>query len=63
MSITLNWLYTVALLGAIRSPIPVDEPLRMLVPGVAYDLVLAVLFGPLAVAVRDRYVEQERLDW
>jgi rod shape-determining protein MreD len=51
------------LLGAIRSPIPVAEPLAALVPGVAYDIVLAVLFGPLAVALRDRYAEQERLDW
>jgi rod shape-determining protein MreD len=52
-----------ALLGAIRSPIPVGEPLSMLLPGVAYDMALATLFGPLAVALRDRYVEQERLDW
>jgi rod shape-determining protein MreD len=51
------------LLGAIRSPIPIAEPLQAVVPGVAYDIVLAILFGPLAVAIRDRYVEQERLDW
>jgi rod shape-determining protein MreD len=51
------------LLGAIRSPIPVTEPVQALLPGVAYDIVLAVLFGPLAVAIRDRYAEQERLDW
>ena len=62
----LSGLYSVVqlvLLGAIRAPIPVDEPLRALVPGVAYDIVLAVLFGPLAVAIKDRYTEQERLDW
>jgi len=25
--------------------------------------VIAVLVGPLAVAVHDRYVEEERVDW
>jgi rod shape-determining protein MreD len=56
-------LVQLALLGAVRSPIPAPDPLPMLLPGVAYDIVLATLCGPLAVAVRDRYVEQERLDW
>jgi rod shape-determining protein MreD len=62
----LSGLYSIvhlALLGALRSPIPVADPMPMLLPGVAYDIVLAILFGPLAVAVRDRYAEQERLDW
>jgi hypothetical protein len=30
---------------------------------VAYDTVVAVLIGPLAIAVHDRYVEEERVDW
>jgi rod shape-determining protein MreD len=51
------------LLGAIGSPLPVDDPLAVLVPGITYDIVLAVLFGPLAVALSQRYAEQERLDW
>jgi len=62
----LSGLYSVVqllLMGAIRSPIPVADPLPMLLPGIAYDIVLAILFGPLAVAVHDRYAEQERLDW
>jgi rod shape-determining protein MreD len=62
----LSGLYSVTqlfLLGAIRSPIPVADPLPILVPGMAYDIVLAILFGPLVVAVRDRIAEQERLDW
>jgi rod shape-determining protein MreD len=62
----LSGLYSITqlvLLGAIRSPIVVADPLQPLLPGAAYDIVLAILFGPLAVAIRDRYVEQERLDW
>jgi hypothetical protein len=51
------------LLGAIGSPLLVEDPLSMLIPGITYDIVLAVLFGPLAVALSQRYAEQERLDW
>jgi len=51
------------LFGAMRSPILVDDPVRLLLPGVVYDTVLAVLFGPLIMAIRDRYAVQERLDW
>jgi rod shape-determining protein MreD len=51
------------LLGAIRAPVLVANPLPILLPGVAYDIVLAILVGPLAVAIRDRFAEQERLDW
>ena len=32
-------------------------------PSVGYDAVIAVLVGPLAVAIHDRYVEEERVDW
>jgi len=62
----LSGLYSIVqalLLGAIRSPIGIADPIASLAPGVAYDVVLAILFGPLAVAIRMRYAEQERLDW
>jgi rod shape-determining protein MreD len=52
-----------ALLGALRQPFPVDDPVGMLLPGVLYDGALAVLIGPLAVAIHDRRAEQERADW
>lgn len=51
------------LYSAMRSPIVVANPVDIILPGVAYDIVLAILFGPLVVAVRDRYAEQDRLDW
>jgi hypothetical protein len=35
----------------------------VLLPGLVYDVVLAAVVGPLIVAVRDRRLEQERVDW
>jgi len=51
------------LYGAMRTPIVVANPLDVVIPGALYDTVLAILFGPLVIALRDRYAEQERLDW
>jgi rod shape-determining protein MreD len=48
---------------ALRSPIPVADPIAVLVPGAAYDTVLAALLGPLAVSIHDRRTEAERIDW
>ena len=39
------------------------DPISTLLPGAVYDAVLAALIGPLAVALRDRRLEQERVDW
>jgi hypothetical protein len=33
------------------------------VPSAIYDAVLAALVGPLTIAVHDRRMEQERVDW
>lgn len=49
--------------SAIRTPILVADPINAVLPGVLFDIVLAVLFGPLIIAVRDRYVVKARLDW
>ncbi|MFL5726272.1 MAG: rod shape-determining protein MreD [Chloroflexota bacterium] len=51
------------LLGALGSSAVTRDPVATLLPGVVYDTVIAVLVGPLAVAVHDRYVEEERVDW
>jgi rod shape-determining protein MreD len=51
------------LLGSLVAPIPVDDPISILLPGVVYDVVLAALVGPLAVALHDRGLEAERVDW
>jgi rod shape-determining protein MreD len=51
------------LLGALGSSVASRDPAATLVPGVLYDAVVAVVVGPLAVAVHDRYLDEERVDW
>ena len=49
--------------NALRTPIPVADPIAILVPGMVYDTILAALIGPLAISIHDRRAETERLDW
>ena len=49
--------------NALRSPIPVSDPIAVLMPGVVYDTILAALIGPLVISIHDRRTESERLDW
>jgi rod shape-determining protein MreD len=49
--------------GALGSPLATANPVAALVPGVVYDAVVAVIVGPLAVALHDRYSDAERVDW
>jgi rod shape-determining protein MreD len=51
------------LLGALGSSVTSNNPVAALVPGVIYDTVLAVIVGPLAVAMHDRRTYDERADW
>ncbi len=52
-----------AAFGALGAPPPTVDPLSMIVPGAIFDAVLGVVIGPLAVAVHDRRMEHERVDW
>jgi hypothetical protein len=51
------------LLGALGSSVAIKDPVAVLAPGVVYDAVFAVVIGPLAVALHDRYADEERADW
>ena len=51
------------LLGALGTSAAAHDPVGTLLPGVVYDTVVAAVVGPLAIAVHDRYVEEERVDW
>lgn len=44
-------------------PLPVSDPISVVLPTAIYDAVLAAIVGPLAIAVHDRRIEQERVDW
>jgi rod shape-determining protein MreD len=62
----LSLLYSMTLfllLGALGSSGPAQDPVGTLMPSVAYDAIVGVIVGPLAIAVHDRYVEEERVDW
>ena len=64
--VVLSLLYSMilfVLLGAFGSSAAAQDPIATLLPGVGYDAIVAILVGPLAVAVHDRYVEEERVDW
>lgn len=49
--------------NALGSPLPTTDPFTAVLPGSVYDAVLAAFIGPLTVAVHDRRLEQERVDW
>jgi rod shape-determining protein MreD len=50
----------VLLFSVLRPPSTLTDPLRIVAPGVIYDVILAAIFGPLAVSLRDRFVDEER---
>ena len=62
----LSLLYSMVLfvlMGALRSPLPVSDPISVILPGVIYDTVLAALIGPLAISIHDRRAQSDRIDW
>jgi rod shape-determining protein MreD len=62
----LSLLYSMTLFfafNALRAPIPAVDPVGQVLPGAMYDLVVAALIGPLAIAIHDRRAEVERVDW
>jgi rod shape-determining protein MreD len=56
-------LVAAVLYDALGGSVALVDPIRTLLPGAVYDAVLAALVGPLAVALRMRRLEQERVDW
>jgi hypothetical protein len=50
----------ILLFSVLRPPSTLTDPLRFVAPGVLYDVILAAIFGPLAVSIRDRFVDEER---
>jgi rod shape-determining protein MreD len=65
-TLVLSLLYSMILFvafNALRAPIPIAEPISLVVPGTVYDVVLAALIGPLAISIHDRRVDAERVDW
>jgi len=50
----------VALFSVLRPSQTLADPLPIVAPGVLYDVIVAAIVGPLAVSIRDRFVDEER---
>ena len=51
----------VLLFSVLRPPAALADPLRIVAPSVAYDVIVAAFLGPLIVSIRDRRNEEERV--
>jgi len=49
--------------NALRTPIPLADPVGLIVPSAIYDLVLATIVGPLSISIHDRRGLVERTEW
>lgn len=62
----LSMLYSMTLFlgfNVLRATIPIADPAGEILPGAAYDAVLALLIGPLSISIHDRRADVERVDW
>jgi rod shape-determining protein MreD len=50
----------VLLFSVLRPPAALTDPLRIVLPSVLYDVVVAAVLGPLIVSIRDRVTDEER---
>ncbi|MBA2380569.1 MAG: rod shape-determining protein MreD [Chloroflexi bacterium] len=50
----------VVLFSVLRPPAALSDPLRIVLPGAVYDVLLAAIFGPLLVSIHDRLADEER---
>lgn len=51
------------LYGALREPIAVTDPIRAMLPDALYSTAIAAVVCPLAIALRQRSAERERVAW
>ena len=50
----------VVLFSVLRPPSALADPLRIVLPSVPYDVIVATILGPLFVSIRDRFADEER---
>lgn len=50
----------VLLFSVLRPPAALTDPLRIVLPSVLYDIVVAAILGPLIVSIHDRLIDEER---
>ena len=62
LSVAYSMIHFVAL-NALAAPIPVADPVALILPSAIYDTILAALIGPLVISIHDRRADVERMDW
>jgi rod shape-determining protein MreD len=62
LSVAYSMIHFIAL-NALVAPIPVSDPVALILPSAIYDTVVAALIGPLVISIHDRRVDVERVDW
>ena len=62
LSVLYSMIHFIAL-NALVAPIPVADPVSLILPSTVYDTVLAALIGPLVISIHDRRADVERADW
>jgi len=50
----------VLLFSVLIPPAKLADPLRIVLPSVVYDVIVAAIIGPLVVSIRDRFADEER---
>lgn len=50
----------VVLFSVLRPTAALADPLRIVAPSVLYDVIVAILLGPLIVSIRDHFMDEER---
>ena len=61
-SLMYTLLYT-AINRALRGPIPIDDAASVVLPSAIFDAALALLIAPIAIRLRARTAERDRIDW
>ena len=62
LSVAYSMIHFIAL-NALVAPIPVSDPVALILPSAVYDTILAALIGPLVISIHDRRANAERMDW
>jgi rod shape-determining protein MreD len=62
----LSLVYSMLIIGiesAVEPGVTVPDAGRLFLPGVAYDAIIGMFLGPLAVTLHDRRITPDRVDW
>lgn len=53
----------IALATATQPGLTVQDPVKLVLPGVIYDTIVGMFLGPIVITLHDRRTVAERMDW